>query len=235
MTQAIAKCILSCGLQPFFEDFFTYICDELAVDQCNIFLVKSDGGISCLVARNFLEGNITNQLAESYMKNGYKEDPNITLIKKMSAGKSFTIHWDEYIHKVSQAYREEFFSNPGLVDKVAIMVKEHSYSLYINLYRCSGKRTFRDDKLFLEHNKENIVSALITKHYRLNSSLISEGPLEQLSERERQVCKGILNGKKTEAIAFDLNLSPHSVITYRRRAYQKLGITSRSALFALSA
>jgi DNA-binding CsgD family transcriptional regulator len=40
-------------------------------------------------------------------------------------------------------------------------------------------------------------------------------------------------GYSNEAIALDLDLSFHSVRTYRRRAYLKLGITSQNELFSL--
>jgi DNA-binding NarL/FixJ family response regulator len=51
--------------------------------------------------------------------------------------------------------------------------------------------------------------------------------------REAQVCQGILLGKKAELIAHDLRVSVTTVATYRQRAYQKLGISSKGALFAL--
>ena len=233
MNQAIAKCISSCGSSVFFRDFFKYLENDLHVDQCSIFIINHDSSISCPVTRNFLTASIAIPLAETYLKQGYKQDPNISRLKAMSAGQTSTIHLDEFIQKISPSYRSQFFSNPGLVDKVSILAKRSCNSYYINLYRAMGKRLFREDKLFLEHEGENIVSALVTKHYSIDSALLTESPLVNLSERERQVCKGILSGKKTEAIAFELGLTPSSIITYRRRAYQKLAINSRSALFAL--
>ena len=233
MNDAIAKCILSCGSQTFFDNFFSFINKELSVDQCNIFWVGNDDRISRLAPRNFLEGNITDQLAEAYLKGRYKEDPNIALITSMPTNTTYTIHLREYMEKLPYSYREDFFHAPGFADKVAILVKGESFSHYISLYRCSGKHRFLEDGLFSLHEGENIISALITKHYSLDSSSVRDNPLARLSERERQVCLGILSGKKAEAIAYELNLTPNSVITYRRRSYKKLGISSRSALFAL--
>jgi len=225
--------VISCGLKTFFDDFFNYIINDLSVDQCNIFLINHDGGGACLVARNFLEREIPNRLAESYLNGKYEEDPNIKLLYEMSVGQTFTIHLSEYLDKISPAYREEFFSNPGFSDKVAIIIKGEHHSHYINLYRRAGKRRFRDDMLFPDHEGEYIISALITKHFSMYPFQILEGPLAHLSKREREVCEGILSGKKSETIAYDLGLTPNSVITYRRRSYQKLGINSRSALFSL--
>jgi DNA-binding CsgD family transcriptional regulator len=54
-----------------------------------------------------------------------------------------------------------------------------------------------------------------------------------LSQREASVCARVVMGYTNEAASLDLGLSFHSVATYRRRAYGKLGITSQSELFAL--
>lgn len=54
-----------------------------------------------------------------------------------------------------------------------------------------------------------------------------------LSARERAVCLGILAGRKAELIAGDIDVAASTVVTYRKRAYAKLGINSRAALFAI--
>ncbi|OWY08896.1 hypothetical protein B6V74_09505 [Thioclava sp. F42-5] len=49
------------------------------------------------------------------------------------------------------------------------------------------------------------------------------------------VCLGILSGRKSEGIAPELGIPHSSVITYRKRAYGKLGISSPTGLFAIRA
>jgi len=51
-----------------------------------------------------------------------------------------------------------------------------------------------------------------------------------LSPREIDVCLMILDDVPELYIADQLDLSLHSVVTYRRRAYLKLGVASRAAL-----
>jgi DNA-binding CsgD family transcriptional regulator len=53
-----------------------------------------------------------------------------------------------------------------------------------------------------------------------------------LSPRERGICIKILLGFTSEAIALDLGLSHKTVLTYRRRACERLGIGSQNELFA---
>lgn len=53
---------------------------------------------------------------------------------------------------------------------------------------------------------------------------------DQLSEREREVLKGIALGHTAAEVAQQLGLSPKSVETYRTRVMQKLDLNSRAAL-----
>jgi two-component system response regulator NreC len=52
----------------------------------------------------------------------------------------------------------------------------------------------------------------------------------ELSEREREVVQGVVQGYSNKDIATQLNLSVKTVETYRARALEKLGLTSRAAL-----
>ncbi len=80
---------------------------------------------------------------------------------------------------------------------------------------------------------ETIMGRLALVHFEARPEHSYPAPLAVLSERERAVCLGILSGKKAEAIAADLGVAVTSVFTYRTRAYQKLGISSRGSLFAV--
>ena len=44
----------------------------------------------------------------------------------------------------------------------------------------------------------------------------------------------MLAGKKAEIIAEEIGIGPSGVVTYRQRAYQKLGISSRGQLLFIS-
>ena len=58
-------------------------------------------------------------------------------------------------------------------------------------------------------------------------------PLASLTPREQDVCRRILAGYSSEAISQALGISLHSTLTYRKRAYERLGISSQSELFAI--
>lgn len=58
-------------------------------------------------------------------------------------------------------------------------------------------------------------------------------PFDQLTARELDVCERILLGYTSIGIGLDLDIALSSVLTYRKRAYQKLGISTQAQLFAL--
>ena len=66
---------------------------------------------------------------------------------------------------------------------------------------------------------------------------LSHGPIEALSEREREVLIGLAQGYTNQALADQLFLSVKTVESYRARLMAKLGMRSRAELtqFALEA
>jgi DNA-binding CsgD family transcriptional regulator len=51
-----------------------------------------------------------------------------------------------------------------------------------------------------------------------------------LTPRERQVCAQTILGASAQMIAETLDISPNTVMTYRRRAYKRLGVSSANEL-----
>lgn len=57
----------------------------------------------------------------------------------------------------------------------------------------------------------------------------------RLTVRELDVCARSLLGMTAEGTALELGIKQSSVVTYRKRAYARLGISSQSELFRLIA
>lgn len=226
-------CIEAIGTRDFFEPFLQLIHCVLSVDQCILFTLTPSGRMTCLLSCNFHRDEVASSLAEDYISDAYESDPNFKALSLLNPGETRITHLLESLSLMPDQYRKKFFSAPGLTDKVSIMTSDGHHRYYLNLYRGAARQTFLDEALFDAPMDGRLLSSLIVQNYRVNTTLRDEGPLAFLSDRERQVCQGILSGKKMEAIATDLAVAVSSAVTYRKRAYQKLGISSRSALFAL--
>lgn len=87
-------------------------------------------------------------------------------------------------------------------------------------------RTVAAGGLYLEPSlAEHVVSRYVRR-----PTAASELFGAELSEREREVVQGVVQGYSNKDIAAQLNLSVKTVETYRARALEKLGLTSRAAL-----
>lgn len=69
-----------------------------------------------------------------------------------------------------------------------------------------------------------ISDKLIDDYMRQRQSPMPKGPLERLSPREWEVLQLIVEGASNDEIADLLCLSPKTIVTYRSRLMQKLGI-----------
>jgi DNA-binding CsgD family transcriptional regulator len=142
-------------------------------------------------------------------------------------------------------YRERLFTRPGISSKLSILVRERDFALSISLYKDEDHGVFGRAEARWLGQSHGLIAAAVQRHYSLVSGRRSDDVAsfaeaflnlkvdKPLSTREAAVCARVVKGCSNEAIALDLGISFHSVATYRRRAYRKLGITSQNEVFGL--
>jgi DNA-binding CsgD family transcriptional regulator len=141
-------------------------------------------------------------------------------------------------------FRDRLYKPFRMAGKLSLIVRRPTDAISVSFFRGYEVGAFRKtDVSYLESFTE-ILAACVERHLALQvpfhqdnvSYLVRE--CEQLpcnpalSDREADVCGRVVAGCTTEAIALALDISFHSVVTYKRRAYVKLGIGSRGELFA---
>lgn len=178
----------------------------------------------------------------------YKQDPNRPiLLDAPSQGEiiAFPSLLDEHY---SSLYKQSIFQSNGIIDKFGTACWAGDVCYYINYYRMDGELPFSEQDREELLDVSDLISKLIARQFEgqdgaaNTSSPLSEeilGPIVRelspgspLTEREVQVCTLILMGCSSEAIALRLGIAVNSVLTYRRRAYERLGIVSQNELFA---
>jgi two-component system response regulator NreC len=90
--------------------------------------------------------------------------------------------------------------------------------------------TVARDEVFLYPS----ATKLLLRQYKLAEQKGEAGPLEKLSDREREVLALTAEGYSSGEIGKKLYLSPKTVDTYRARLMQKLGLSHRSELVRLA-
>lgn len=178
----------------------------------------------CLLSRNYARHGLGDTLAERYLDGWFRKDPLRPALLRLRPGQRRCVDVDSQTSRMSAVYRALFFDTPGLAGKTTVLAAGSGLRIMVNLYH---------DRDPIDTDLADLLAQLIVRHFDGTPDLTHAPALSALSPRERTVCLGILQGQKTDAIAGEIKLSPATVVTYRKRAYQKLGVSSRAGLFAL--
>jgi DNA-binding CsgD family transcriptional regulator len=142
----------------------------------------------------------------------------------------------------SDGFRRRFFQQAGIVERVSIIQRGESAWRVINVARHKSTGTFSDGEIdalvglaclalpMLPLNRRRVAARLPTAahvEYRLRHLFPA------LTRREQEVCARATMGMSVEATALDLGIAKTSVMTYRKRSYQRLGVSSVQELCAL--
>jgi DNA-binding CsgD family transcriptional regulator len=230
--QLLAQCIEALGTRAFYEPFIAIVDQIVGADQCMIF--SYDGAQArCYFSYNARTNEKGKFLSTQYINGGFKEDP---LYRRALAlpNHDFEI-WSfaALRQKMTTRYTEAFFSSPGLIDKVSIVMSGPTAKLCVSFYRYVGRPLFSESAPAFADAMWTTLCRLIQRHYATGESALLESPLVSLSNRERYICGGILRGLTTAQIASELHIASNTATTYRKRAYEKLGINSKAALFVM--
>jgi len=143
----------------------------------------------------------------------------------------------------SPGFRRRFFDDAGIVERVSIIQRGPEAWRAINLARHATDGCFSDEELgsliglaclvlpMLPLNRKRKATALPLTAEQLEERFAQR--YRSLTQRERQVCARAAVGMSVEATALDLGIAKTSVLTYRQRAYQRLGVASPIELCAL--
>lgn len=218
-------CLETLGSDTFAPAFADFV-ETLGIDQIMVFSIEETRA-RCLLSRHFSNAGLAGKLAAAYLDGWYLKDPLLPELLAASPNAVTVRRLDEVEADMSPGYREIFFETPGMLAKTTALATGEKLRLFVSLYQT------REGAVAVEPDLARLTGRLALQHYERVEETDVPPPLAALSEREQAVCLGILSGRKAEAIAADLGVATSTVITYRKRAYAKLGITARAGLFVL--
>lgn len=145
----------------------------------------------------------------------------------------------------SAEFRRRFFDEPGIIERISLVERGANGWRGLNVAR------HRSDGLFSERELDALAGLArlalpMLPHVRPSASiaaLLTTAQLEErfarrwptLTRRECQVCARAAIGLSVEATAIELGIAKTSVVTFRQRAYRRLGVTSPFELCGLVA
>jgi DNA-binding CsgD family transcriptional regulator len=129
------------------------------------------------------------------------------------------------------------------LDRVSIWGSAGGSQVLLHAYRLGGTGLFSQHDLDLLFSVADVSAAAISKHCMISRerhrpdlqavpsiAKVIAGWDRKLSPREAEICALMILGRSGKQIAQEAGIKLSSVITYRRRAFNKLEIGSRDDL-----
>ncbi len=146
---------------------------------------------------------------------------------------------------VAQRYRR-MLEHSDIVERVSFVRRAGPGWRCMTVARRRGNGGFAKDELRLLSGFARLLMPMIDRNEALagHGSLSTRGAIEELesrfgrlfpalTRRERETCARAAVGITAEGAALDLGIGVSSILTYRKRAYQRLGVTSAYELARL--
>ncbi|MDN4984818.1 helix-turn-helix transcriptional regulator [Bradyrhizobium sp. WYCCWR 13022] len=236
----VTPAVLAIGRPDFPNILIDTLRRQAGVGHCMVFALTRAGSASCLLD----VGNIPtgSDLGAAYAGQFHESDPNRDALFEGEG--SGPIMLPSFTPRMYGArYRKIFFNDSDIVDKCATAIWTGGTCFYVNFYRITSQGRFADTERARLQTIAPAIGASVARHFQqaatatadqnLATLFATRAPLSALTPREQDVCRRILLGFSSEAISQELGISLHSTLTYRKRAYERLGICSQNELFAI--
>lgn len=242
----------SIGQSQFDQTLFTFLNKALLIDHFAVFTYSDTEGAGHLFTKSIMPKEEAEGLAKDYVDQYHERDPHFSGGDAELEEDGGPVH-PSFTEEYDPEYRDHFFTQHDLVDKISITRKVGTGYIYCNFYRIGESGQFTEDERISFGIMLPLFTNLIACHFQilrlqgkgdaenessarsLVHSVISRKvtPFDKLTGRESEVCERILVGFTSTGIGLDLGIAESSVNTYRRRAYEKLAIATQNELFSL--
>jgi len=221
--------------------------DEISVSQCTIFAYEFGNRPRTVSVADYRGGRFLRDVADTYTRLFYALDGNQKILSAANTekpGSGIMLHQQTGEDILHEGYRAACYNQPNVSDRLALLVQPvENIWLSINLYRNRDRGNFLRGEIALVEALAPLIAYAAKHHYAICGQYQMGIPqlmlarvrslCPQLSKRELDVLRGVLEGRSALELAELMGIKPSSVVTYQKRAYHRLGISSQRQLFAL--
>jgi DNA-binding CsgD family transcriptional regulator len=218
---------------------------SLDAEHWALFHYRANNSVSCVATASRVHIAAAQENIDRFVVRCHRVDPSFVALKQRFPEQTCVTKID--IGDIQDRQYRHCFELTHVQERLSFFSRLGSDLHQLSIYRGPGRRAFSSDELGYFSTLAALVLATASKHERICREAATMPPhldlesIEQcleylsgrLSRREREVCSRAAAGKTIEGTALDLNIRKTSVVTYRQRAYQKLGISRQSELVAL--
>ncbi|EQB30449.1 helix-turn-helix transcriptional regulator [Sphingobium ummariense] len=241
VVQALGDLVAAIGMPSFPHRLLDALRLLAGVDLCSAFLREGGDHIELIFACGDLPDvpGFTLRASHDYAQAYWRSDRQMALLAKVPAGAPVVVR-RRAADIADPAYRAACYDRAKVIERVSILSPGRS-SLMINGYRTAERAPFAAADVERLDVHARLLLAALRQHLCAATPLVDEAGLAGrlcaldcgLSAREAEVVAGMILGETQEGIARMKHISPATVVTYRRRAYGKLGVSNRRDLMAL--
>lgn len=241
----VAHLVDSIGDVRFATSLLQILNDACGAEQCGV-LGLASGRPTGIVSSSLDNNRTAYQCSKSYIQGQYwSRDSMLDEAQRIVGNDEIKVYRTEVGHMPDGDLRMRY-ERLHVCDRLRACGRAGRQFVVLSTFRSDSQGSFSREaidrfgqlaKLLVSIARKHI--ALTSEHPGLSHALTSlveitaciETADEDLPRRETEVCARILYGMSTAGIALDLGISEETVITYRKRAYARIGIgTSRELL-----
>lgn len=243
---AIARLIGALGRPDFAEDVYATVAAEIGIDYLSMFRIGRDGGIAFLGAAGRFK-RISADVSSRYVERYCHLDPVRELVvPRLGLDKRVLVRSSASDIRHA-SYRRDCYDAGGIAERLCLFGRYERSLLQVNVYRCRSRPPFCEVDAARFVGLADVLVPALARHSELVSAGSRNVPdgdaIERrlrglcpaLSDRELQVCAQGLLGCSIDETARILAIASSSIITYRRRACEKLGVGSLRKLLRMIA
>lgn len=243
MRFGIGRLIELVGTPKFEGEVFQAASEATRCEHLTAFAARSSSHPRVLYAANAGPSPIAKKVARKYLDNYWALDPARRL-DEARPNRQGTIAVRIVSNDIADgAYRDECYTSVKLIDRFTVIQRRNHETVCLNFYRGVRSGPFGGSDIDRIVNTADLLISLIMKQ-EISLPDRDEGKASTFVERlcllnpslpprEAEVCGAIATGMTSEAIALTLGISINTVLTYRKRAYLRLGVSSQNELLRL--
>lgn len=241
----LGKLIGAAGTDGYGEACFKLLEQVLGVDHWALFRYPGGRSISCLASASATKLTEAQVNIDKFVGRCHNFDPSLLTLRRQSLEQPCLVTME--IDDIENLEYRQCFEATNVRERLSYVTRTADDLYQLSIYRCRRRRSFSQAEMRMFATLGSLILATTLQHEAHRRTM--SGPaapmtlavIEQrlaalpaaLSARECEVCARAVAGITIEGTALDLDIRKTSVITYRQRAYQKLGISSLNQLVAM--
>jgi len=248
----IGRLIETVGTADFELQLFRAAQQAIQCEHLSAFAISPPTAPRLLLAANHGAAPMARSAGYTYVGHYWKADPINRLIADrcgLDTGLLVNLSVDDMrrLHYRRQCYSRADWESTGvnLIHKISLIKSHDEEIIKINFYRHRAAGPFANADLEKIGEISSLLFSLLARHVAVDGSNTDTHCLRRtfeqrlmrigrgITRREAQVGAAIAVGMSSNAIASLLEISLNTVLTYRKRAYARLAITSQNELVRL--